>query len=64
MEKTIENLDSLEREPRLRFKLSQTMKGIRWSEYTLRGNDVDKMVEESKSILEKLKKLEEFANGV
>jgi len=62
-EVTKKNIDALDKEPRLRFKLSQTMKGIRWSEFTLRGNNVDDMVKESKSILKKLEQLEVFANG-
>jgi len=47
----------------LRWKISQTSKGVKWSEFTLRGEEPDKMVEESKRIIEKLREVEKFANG-
>jgi len=63
-ETTDRNIEALDREPRLRWKLSQTQKGIRWSEFTVRGDDIEELEQFSKKVITKLKEIEVFANGV
>ena len=62
-ENTAANIDALDREPRIRFKLTQTMKGVRWSEFTLRVESVDEMEPLSKDVIKKLREIEAFANA-
>jgi len=60
----LKNMEVIDKEPRIRWKLSQTMKGIRWSEFTVRGETLEEQEALTKETLKRLKEIEKYANGL